>query len=121
MKQAVRIAKALANRQRLRILYLLKRGKLCVCQITAVLSLAPSTVSKHLSQLSHAGLVDGYKRGRWVFYGLPASGARSPHGLALVWARRALTDDPHLRVDGKRLTEIKKIPPEAICHKRRAG
>ena len=49
--------KALAHPGRLRILAMLRGGDLCVCQMTAVLELAASTVSSHLSDLRRAGLV----------------------------------------------------------------
>ena len=71
MKNIVRITKALADRQRLRILMWLQKGELCVCQIVELLKLSPSTVSKHLSILRSAGLVESRKDGRWVYYHLP--------------------------------------------------
>lgn len=43
---------------------------MCVCEITSVLGLAPSTVSKHLSLLEEAGLVEAIKDGKWVNYAL---------------------------------------------------
>lgn len=62
--------KALAHPVRLRILALLGEGELCVCAITEVIGLAPSTVSQHLSDLRRAGLVTERKEGRWVHYAL---------------------------------------------------
>lgn len=41
--------KILAHPARLRILVLLRSGELCVCEVAAVLGLAPSTVSEHLT------------------------------------------------------------------------
>ncbi|MBI3460389.1 winged helix-turn-helix transcriptional regulator [Candidatus Acetothermia bacterium] len=61
MREIVTITKALANEVRLRILMLLSEGELCACQIIEVLDLAPSTVSKHLSILHQARLVDARK------------------------------------------------------------
>lgn len=46
--------KALADENRLRILCALREGELCVCEVIALLELAPSTVSKHLSVLRAA-------------------------------------------------------------------
>ena len=71
MRSTLRITKALSDIQRLRILMILRAGELCVCQIIAVVGLAPSTVSKHLSILSAADLVDSRKDGRWAYYRLP--------------------------------------------------
>ena len=49
---------------------MLSRRKLCVCEITAILNLAPSTVSKHLSILKDAGFIEDEKNGKWVDYRL---------------------------------------------------
>ena len=84
MKATLRVTKALADTQRVRILLLLERGELCVCQIIEVLGLAPSTVSKHLSLLHAAGLVDVRKEGRWVYYSLSAESGRQV-ALLLQW------------------------------------
>lgn len=71
MKETLLITKALADENRLRILMMVKNGEACVCQITEVIGNAPSTVSKHLSILKTAGLLDSYKQGRWVYYHRP--------------------------------------------------
>ena len=44
--------------------------ELCVCEITDVLNLAPSTVSKHLSILREADLILDWKEGKWVNFKL---------------------------------------------------
>ncbi len=62
--------KALADSNRLRILKMLQRRSLCVCEITEILGLATSTVSKHLSILREAGFITSEKDGRWVNYTL---------------------------------------------------
>ena len=46
MRDLIRITKALADPGRVRMVHALKRGELCVCQITELFGLAPSTVSK---------------------------------------------------------------------------
>ena len=48
---------ALSDPSRLRILGILAQGETCVCDITAPIGLAPSTISKHLELLRHAGLI----------------------------------------------------------------
>ena len=70
LQSAVGVLKAMGHPVRLRILALLRNGELCVCQITALLALANSTVSAHLADLKRAGLVSKRKEGRWVFYRL---------------------------------------------------
>ena len=67
MRITVAITKALADENRQRILAALEYGERCVREITELLNLSPATVSKHLSILYHARLVDSRKEGRWVY------------------------------------------------------
>lgn len=68
MKELLKILKALSDSNRLRIISMLKERELCVCEITEILQLATSTVSKHLSLLKEAGLIEDEKEGKWVNY-----------------------------------------------------
>ena len=62
--------KALSDKNRIRILMMLSRKPLCVCEITEVLELSASTVSKHLSILKESGFILDEKEGKWVNYKL---------------------------------------------------
>lgn len=115
MRDVVAIAKALSDPGRLRALFVLKKGELCVCQIGALLELAPSTVSKHLSILKEAGLVEGCKRGRWVYYRRASRGATKVAGEALRWVDRSLSGAQEIKEDRKRLREIARMPLEELC------
>lgn len=66
--EIAKIFKALSDPNRLRILNILRQRKLCVCEITEILGLATSTVSKHLSILQNAGFIKREKDGKWVNY-----------------------------------------------------
>ena len=68
LKNKARIFKALSDPNRLRILKMLQIRSLCVCEITEVLQLATSTVSKHLSILKDADFIVEEKSGKWVNY-----------------------------------------------------
>lgn len=65
-----KIYKALADRTRLRILNMLKKRAMCVCEITEVLQLSQSTVSGHLRVLKEASIVEARKDGLWIEYSL---------------------------------------------------
>lgn len=65
-----RIIKALAHPTRLLIVDKLIPGPRCVCEIRQWVGSDLSTVSKHLSVLKNAGIVQGEKRGVQVFYRL---------------------------------------------------
>ena len=70
MSDAVQLFKALADETRLRILNLLCRRELCVCQIVEVLGIGQSKASRHLAHLRHAGLVTDRREGLWMYYSL---------------------------------------------------
>jgi len=69
-KREVLILKALANEARLMIVDLLKEREITVGELTELLKLDQSTVSKHLSVLYNAGIVDYRKSGNLVHYRL---------------------------------------------------
>jgi ArsR family transcriptional regulator len=69
MKATAQLFKALSDETRLRIMaLLLESQELCVCDIMAALDLPQSTVSRHLSYLRNAGLVDDRRQGIWMHY-----------------------------------------------------
>ena len=119
MRSTLRITKALADIQRLRILMMLRTGELCVCQIIAVLGLAPSTVSKHLSILSGAGLVDSRKDGRWAFYRLPQGAELKAVKPVLKWLDGVLGVDDSVAKDAKQLEAALACPPESLSERQR--
>lgn len=64
------IIKALAHPTRLFIVDELSRGERCVCELTDMIGVEMPTVSRHLSQLKAAGILEDEKRGSQVFYRL---------------------------------------------------
>jgi DNA-binding transcriptional ArsR family regulator len=106
----VSVLKAIGHPARLRILAMLRDGELCVCQMTALLDLATSTVSAHLADLRRAGLVSERKDGRWVFYRLAEQA--SPV-LVPVWD--AVSQDAHVQADARLLRQIRKVDIGELC------
>ena len=114
-------AKAVADPTRIRILKLLQGGEMCVCQLTTVLGLAPATVSKHLSVLKGAGLVQSRRDGKWVHYRL-AENDFSPHArrfLDLVAA--SLDDDRTILADTALMLQVNAVPLQILCDQGRAA
>jgi ArsR family transcriptional regulator, arsenate/arsenite/antimonite-responsive transcriptional repressor len=112
LDRLVRIHKALAHPVRVRIAAMLRGGELCVCQLNAVIALAPSTISAHLAELKDAGLVAERKAGRWVHYRLAAEGP-GESTLATLWPSLAV--DPQVAADAALLRRITEHPAEALC------
>ena len=119
MREFMAITKALADSNRVRILLVLRDGELCVCQIVAFCDLAPSTVSKHLSILHQAGLLESRKTERWVYYRLPCGEAPSMVRTALDWVLAALAQDPQVVKDAKTLKTILKEDLKQLCQNQR--
>jgi DNA-binding transcriptional ArsR family regulator len=115
MHDFMSITKALADTNRVRILMSLENRELCVCQIIELLGLAPSTVSKHLSILSQARLVECRKTGRWIFYRLPDEDVSTVACEAIRWVQETLQKDKLIKEDNNRLKAILKIDPEKLC------
>ena len=65
-----RIIKAMAHPTRLFVIDELSRNQRCVCELTEMIGADTSTVSKHLSVLKTAGIVQDEKRGSQVYYKL---------------------------------------------------
>jgi DNA-binding transcriptional ArsR family regulator len=118
MRDFLAITRALADPNRVRMLLALRRGELCVCQITALSGLATSTVSKHLSVLHHAGLIRSRKAERWVYYRLPDKSAPVAVREALDWVHQSLAKGDEAAADGKRLAKILKMDLAEICRRR---
>lgn len=120
MKDFLNVTKALADENRLRILMALQGGEVCVCQLTELMGLAMSTVSKHLSVLYQAGLVNARKEGRWMYYSLPGKDAPTAAREAVAWVRRSLAGNERVAADARRLKKVLALDVSVLC-KRMCG
>lgn len=66
----IEIFKALGDENRIRILNLLMREELCVCEIETMLGMTQSNASRHLNKLKNAGIITCAKKSQWVYYGV---------------------------------------------------
>lgn len=96
MKNFLRVTKALADANRVRVVKLLENRALCVCEIQQVLGLAQPTVSSHMKILEEAGLVHKERQGTWMIYS-QALDSESPYVQTMLRQLRGwLLDDPVL-------------------------
>lgn len=112
MREFIKVMKALSDPNRVKMVKMLQRRVMCVCEIQAALGLAQSTASKHLKILEEAGLIDFFKEGLWVNYRL-ADGTRNPYvanmlGNLQYW----LEHDPEVEALVLKLPGIRR---EIIC------
>lgn len=84
MDTLVKTIKLLADRNRLRIIKLLERRKMCVCELAHVIGITQPSVSRHLKKLKEMRLVDCEQDGLWSNYSLKLRDAESKRILALV-------------------------------------
>lgn len=117
MRDLIAVTKALADENRVRIVMALRPGELCVCQIVELIGLAPSTVSKHMSILKQARLVDSRKEGRWMFYRLAENNATAEAKQMISLAARLLADDARTREDTKQLKRILRMDRDELCRR----
>ena len=119
MKSLVTTAKALGDLNRVRALWALRDHELCVCQIVELLGLAQSTVSKHLSILEQAGLIQTEKRSRWMYCRLTKPSERPEMRNLLAWMDKAAAPGGDVKKDQIVLKAILKKDPEELCKKQR--
>jgi ArsR family transcriptional regulator, arsenate/arsenite/antimonite-responsive transcriptional repressor len=115
MKEFIKVMKALSDVNRVKLLKLLQKREMCVCEIQASLGIAQPTVSKHLKILEKAGLVGRKKDGLWVNYSL-SDGGSSPYAASLMGnLKHWLADDPEIRDLFEKSKDLRR---EDICHPR---
>jgi ArsR family transcriptional regulator, arsenate/arsenite/antimonite-responsive transcriptional repressor len=81
MKDVVKIFKAVADPTRLRIMLLLRRRELCVCELMFILDMEQSRVSHHMRVLRDAGIAEDVRDGRWIIYRVPEEARMLLEGL----------------------------------------
>jgi len=117
MRDIMDFYKALADEKRVRVLYALRGGELCVCQLIALLELAPSTVSKHLTILRSVRLIESRKSGRWMYYRLSNERRLRSGGRVLALLFKDMKNTDQIVKDQKRLKWICGEGLDAICRR----
>ena len=114
MRELLAVMKALADPSRLRIVAALHGRELCLCQVVELVGLATSTVSRHVSILEQARLVDAPKDGRWTYFRLAGEQGRPEASEAAALVLRTLAQDAQVRADSARLKQILRMNREEL-------
>jgi ubiquinone/menaquinone biosynthesis C-methylase UbiE/DNA-binding transcriptional ArsR family regulator len=115
MKSASALYRLLGDEARLRLLRLLARERLNVSELTAILGLAQSGVSRHLGLLKDAGLVAESRDGGYAYYQIAPdarAGARHAGIWPLLEAQFATASDRAVKADDARLQEVLRLRKE---------
>jgi ArsR family transcriptional regulator len=110
MRKAVKIMKAVGDRNRMRIIKLLqhKNGS-CVCEIQKLLGVGQSTTSRHLRILEEAELIYSEREGKWVNFFLNER-SKSPEVRSILRTlEKWLEDDRQVQMDIKAIQHIDRM------------
>jgi ubiquinone/menaquinone biosynthesis C-methylase UbiE len=80
----VKSLRVLGDTNRLRMLLLLSREELSVAELQEILGMGQSSISTHLAQLKHAGLVEDRRAGKNIWYSAKTDGEVLPGLLAVL-------------------------------------
>jgi ArsR family transcriptional regulator, arsenate/arsenite/antimonite-responsive transcriptional repressor len=70
IREVERLFGVIGESNRIKILLLVSKREMCVCELESALKLPQPTISRHLTLLEQSGLLERNKRGRFVFYKL---------------------------------------------------
>ncbi len=108
MASIVKILRAAAEPNRLRILLLLKAEELSVAELQEILTMGQSTISTHLSQLKHAGLVEDRRTGKNNLYRISEAGDHDAHEFLEGLLARAEKETPEAAGDRAAMRRVVK-------------
>ncbi|MGF7398821.1 metalloregulator ArsR/SmtB family transcription factor [Thermoanaerobacterium thermosaccharolyticum] len=100
------IFKALGDENRLRIINLLSKGKLCVCDIEAILMMTQSNVSRHLNKLKNVGIISSEKKSQWVYYSI-YSNFVNKHKMLYEYLINSFNNIPQFITDNENFEKYK--------------
>ena len=119
MKAASALYRLLGDEARLRLLRVLDKDRFNVKELTGILGLAQSGVSRHLGLLKESGLVVEERDGAYSFYRL--SPGVKDHGKSALWPLLqsqfdAAANSPLVKADESRLQEVLRLRRENFEH-----
>ena len=109
IEEKTKLFKSLSDSNRLRILKMLQTKPLCVCEITDVLQLATSTVSKHLSILKETGFIIEEKDGKWVNYLINTRPSDARISSILSTLDFWISDDQLILIDKQKVQKVDRV------------
>ena len=114
MRELMLVFKAVADKNRMRILKMLEKKNMCVCELAAVLGIKQPSVSKHLSILKNAGLIQDERSGQWIEYSHCRTRINEYAPVLQATIKKWLNDDPLIAADRDKAQTLDRV---VICKK----
>ena len=114
MRELVKVLKAVADKNRLRIFKMLQHKKMCVCELSAALGISAPSVSRHLSMMKDAGLIEDERDGIWTNYMLCKEKVNKYAPVLQTQLKEWINDDEGIK---KMLKKTETLKREELCAK----
>jgi len=114
VRELVKVLKAVADKNRLRIFKMLQHKKMCACELSAALGITRPSVSRHLSLMKDAGLVEDQRNGPWVDYSLCEEKINQYAPVIQSQLKEWINDDPNIK---EIIKKTKGLSREDLCKK----
>ena len=114
MRELMLVLKALADKNRMRIVKMLEKKNMCVCELAAVIGIKQPSVSKHLVILKNAGLIQDKRNGQWIDYSLCRARINEYAPVLQVAVKKWLNDDPLIVSDRQKAKTLSRVE---VCNK----
>ena len=114
MRELVKVLKAVADANRLRIFKMLQHKKMCVCELAAALGISMPSVSRHLSLMKDAGLIEDERDGMWTNYMLCREKVNKYAPVLQGRLKEWINDDADIK---RMLKKTETLKREELCAK----
>lgn len=114
MRELIKVLKAVADQNRLKIFKMLQHKKMCVCELAAALGITMPSVSRHLSLMKDAGLIEDERDGMWTNYMLCEEKVNKYAPVIQLQLKEWINDDPEIKKILKKKENLKR---EELCKK----
>jgi len=114
MRDLMLVLKAVADKNRMRILKMLEKKNMCVCELAAVLEITQPSVSKHLSILKNAGFIEDARSGQWIEYSTCHTRINEYAPVLQATVKKLINDDPLIMADREKAKNLDRV---LICKK----
>jgi len=114
MRELMLVLKAMADKNRVRILKMLEAKDMCVCELAAVLGIQQPSASKHLAILKNAGLIQDKRNGQWIDYSLCRERFNNYAPVLQATLAKWLNEDPLIAFDRKKASTLCR---QELCKK----